>query len=430
MKKVLIITYYWPPAGGSGVQRWLKFTKYLPQFGWKPIVYTPENPELPVKDESLFKDIPSEAEIIKRKIIEPYSFYKSFIGQKKEEGIKAGFAKEQKASGFKQNMSVWIRGNLFIPDARKYWIRPSVKYLTKYLTENSVDLIVSTGPPHSMHLIALGLKKNHNIPWIADFRDPWTNIDFYQDLKLTRLSDKKHKLLEKKVLQRADRVIAIGKTMQYEFKQLGGRNVDVITNGFDNDDVEFDDYKTSNSDFSLVHIGTLNKTRNFDFFWRTLARFIQNNQTRRINVKLIGSIDYSVKDSVDKYNLGEFVTIIDYVPHSEVIKQMLDASVLLLFVNNTANAKGVLTGKFFEYLSSGIPILTIGPKGGDVDEILSDAKAGELCVYENEEHLYRLFEKYYFLTEESSLKRNNSVLKYSRRELTKKLVETFNELIQ
>ncbi|MFI5134679.1 MAG: hypothetical protein ACHQD9_02380, partial [Chitinophagales bacterium] len=186
MKKVLILTYYWPPSGGAGVQRWLKMVKYLPQFGWQPIVYTAKDAEYPIHDPSLEKDVPKEAEVIRQKIWEPYDLYKKFIGQKKEEKVYSGFLSEKKKPGFAQRASVWIRGNLFIPDARCFWIKPSRKFLISYLKKNPVDAMVSTGPPHTTHMIALGIKKKLNIPWIVDFRDPWTQIDFYNQLHLTR----------------------------------------------------------------------------------------------------------------------------------------------------------------------------------------------------------------------------------------------------
>ena len=202
MKKVLILTYYWPPSGGAGVQRWLKFVKYLQEFGWEPIVYTAENGEMPVIDNSLQKDIPENITILKTKIWEPYSFYKTFIGRKKDDKINASFLSENKKTSFTEKISVWIRGNFFIPDARKYWIKPSVKYLKDYLEKNPVDVIISSGPPHSMHLIAMGLKKQFpNIKWLADFRDPWTDIDFYEELMLSKSSDAKHKQLKTKLFK-------------------------------------------------------------------------------------------------------------------------------------------------------------------------------------------------------------------------------------
>ena len=200
MKRVLIISYYWPPSGGAGVQRWLKFVKYLRSFGWEPVVYTPENPEFPETDLSLAKDIPPGLEVIKQPIWEPYDTYKKLLGQKKEDKINAAFLSEKKKNSMLENFSVWVRGNFFIPDARKFWIRPSVKFLLNYLETNPVKAVISTGPPHSMHLIAMALAKKIKLPWLADFRDPWTNIDFYKDLRLSARADARHKKLEKKVL--------------------------------------------------------------------------------------------------------------------------------------------------------------------------------------------------------------------------------------
>nr|MBA2408145.1 glycosyl transferase family 1 [Chitinophagales bacterium] len=208
-KKVLIITYYWPPSGGAGVQRWLKMSKYLPEYGWEPIIYTPENAAYPIIDHSLEKDVLPGMKILRLPIWEPYDIYKRFVGRKKEEAVYSGFLSENKPKSFTEKISIWIRGNFFIPDARCFWIRPSIQFLTQELKKNPVDAIISTGTPHSMHLIGKGIKENLNIPWLADFRDPWTTIDFYGQLMLTRWADAKHHRLEKDVLKTADKVTTV-----------------------------------------------------------------------------------------------------------------------------------------------------------------------------------------------------------------------------
>ncbi|MBQ3521911.1 MAG: glycosyl transferase family 1, partial [Bacteroidales bacterium] len=203
MKKVLIITYYWPPSGGSGVQRWLKFAKYLPQYGWEPVVYTPENPEANSIDEALLKDVGPQTTVIKRKIVEPYGFYKALSGKKGSQ-IKANLvSSSNNKKSFVQRLSLFIRGNLFIPDPRILWVAPSVRFLKKYLKENPVDAIVSTGPPHSMHLIAKKLSKSTDIPWLADFRDPWTGIFYFKHLGLSKFAYRRHRKLEQSVLNNA-----------------------------------------------------------------------------------------------------------------------------------------------------------------------------------------------------------------------------------
>ncbi len=198
MKKVLIITYYWPPAGGPGVQRWLKFVKYLPDFDIEPIVYIPENPTYPLLDEKLVADVPQNVTILKNKIIEPYA-WASVFSKKNTKKISSGIIPNQRKQSFVQKMMLWVRGNLFIPDARVLWVKPSVKYLSKYIQENNIDTVITTGPPHSLHLIGLQLKEKLNVKWIADFRDPWTTIGYHKALKLTEASAKKHKDMEKKV---------------------------------------------------------------------------------------------------------------------------------------------------------------------------------------------------------------------------------------
>ena len=426
MKKVLIITYYWPPSGGAGVQRWLKFVKYLREFGWEPIIYTPENAEMPSLDNSLIKDVPEGVEVLKTPIWEPYDAYKKLVGQKKEEKINAGFLSENKKPKRTEKLAVWIRGNFFIPDARKFWIKPSVEYLKNYLKDNPVDVIISTGPPHSMHLIAKEIKRSLEIKWVADFRDPWTNIDFYKDLMLSSTADKKHKRLEKEVLQEADVVLSVGATLGKELTELGATRSEVITNGYDlEENVES---VPLDEKFSIAHIGTMTKSRNPIVLWNVLSSLVNQNEKfkERLEIKLVGKVDISVMDSIEKHGLSNYVRKIEYLPHDEVILEQQRSHLLLLIVNDTPNAKGILTGKFFEYMSSGRPALCIGPKDGDVAEIMRETEAGE--VFESDEE--STLEKYIAESFEGKLsfKTNSSIEKYSRRQLTKKLVSVLDSL--
>jgi len=320
MKKVLIITYYWPPSGGAGVQRWLKFVKYLRQFQWEPVVYCPSAAEYPEQDLSLIKDIPEKLELLQHPIWEPYEIYKQFIGRGKDEKISAGFLAEEKRASLMEKISIWVRGNLFIPDARKFWIKPSVRFLSEYLTTHPVDVIISTGPPHSCHLIARKLRKKFDIPWIADFRDPWTNIDFYPDLMLTGLADKKHHQLEKAVLTEADAVIAVSPGLAAEFNVIYPREYHVITNGFDGDDLQSSAEIITDKKFSLVHIGSLVPARNPEKLWKVLNKMVCEESEFKddLEIKLVGKVDYSVRESIEREGLSSFLNKIDYVPHSEV----------------------------------------------------------------------------------------------------------------
>ncbi len=431
-KKALIITYYWPPSGGSGVQRWLKFSKYLRNFNWEPVIYTPENPEIPVEDSSLLKDIPEGITVLKKKIWEPYSFYKRFLGQKGENRIQTGFLTEKRKPKQKEKISVWIRGNLFIPDARKFWIRPSVKYLTTYLKSNPVDIIISTGPPHSMHLIARKLKKKLNIPWLADFRDPWTNIDFYKDLKLTCWADKKHKKQEQLIIKEADSLIVVGNTLKKEYQNMGANNVSVITNGYDQDDY-IDDDICLDKKFSIMHAGTITFSRNPTEFWPVLFELVNEHPdfAEDLEIKLIGKIDLSVNENITRLGLEKFVVKTNYLSHKEVIREQKKSHVLFLPINNTFNAKGIITGKLFEYLAAGRPILGIGPADGDAAEIINDTKAGLISGFGDNNKLKNNILALYQNYKKGKLQiRSGDFSKYSRKNLTENLVELLNASVK
>jgi glycosyltransferase involved in cell wall biosynthesis len=431
MKKVLIITYYWPPTGGAGVQRWLKFSKYLPQHGWEPVIYTPANPEAPAIDESLLRDIPRDLTVIRTPIWEPYRLYKKFTGQRTDEGIKAGFLSEKKKPGLPERISVWIRGNLFIPDARKYWIRPSVKFLLKYLAAHPVDAMVSSGPPHSMHLIALGLRKHTTIPWLADFRDPWTGIDFYDRLMLSPRADRRHKRLEAAVLNTADRVVTVSWNWAEDLRKLGATRTEVITNGFDPDDFPSVN-KVPAPSFQLCHIGSLNRDRNPEFLWNYLGERIKSDEDfkKDLSIRFIGQTDYSVFESLGRNGLSAFAEKTNYLPHDMVLRETARARLLLLLLNNTPNVQGIIPGKLFEYLASGRPVLCIGPTGGDAARIIAETGAGITVDFGDIAALDKALTAFYQQYREGSLEASTTgIAAYSRKELAGRMARLLNELI-
>lgn len=424
-RKVLIITYYWPPSGGAGVQRWLKFVKYLRNFGWEPVVYTPENPEYPAIDNSLLKDIPQGIEIVRTPIWEPYSFYKKLVGAKKNERINAGFLSEKKRPGLAERFSIWLRGNFFIPDARKFWINPSIKFLVKYLKQHPVDAIVSTGPPHSMHMIAHGVKKRTGLPWLADFRDPWTNIDFYHDLMLSSWADRKHHKQEMSVLKKADEVVVISNSMKTDFLKLLKRDYSVITNGYDQDDIAGVDVRIDER-FSVAHIGTMVKTRNPLLLWEVLSEEVLKDTdfANELEIKLVGSVDYSVTESIEAAGLGNYVNKISYVPHNEVVKIQQQSQVLLLLINDTPNAKVILPGKFFEYMAARRPILCIGPRDGDAAEVILETNAGYVSEKDDKESIRKAINELYsrFRTGKNIVD-SKGIARFSRESLTGRMAE-------
>jgi len=433
MHKVLIITYYWPPSGGAGVQRWLKFAKYLREFGWEPVIYTPSNPEFPVIDDTLYKDIPAGIEVIRTPIWEPYAFYRKITGKKSTVKINSGFLNHKRSPGLFEKFSVWVRGNLFIPDARKYWIRPSVRFLNKYLREHHIDAIVSTGPPHSMHLIAKALKEHLNIPWLADFRDPWTDIDYYKDLKISAYADKKHKSLELETIKGCNAMVVVSSDMKVNYERMGGNSVNLITNGFDTEDMDLQNV-VRDTKFSISHIGTLPPSLNLKGLWQVLADLSESLPDFRNNleIKLIGKVDNSITDDITTFNLANQFTGIEYVTHDKAALLMKQSAILLLAINkDSPNAKGILTGKFFEYLASGRPIFAIGPPDGDLSAILEASEAGYISEYNDLEGIKKtvlmLYEKYLSNDLNHCPK---GIEKYSRRNLTSELAGVLNKMIE
>lgn len=432
MKRVLIITYYWPPSGGSGVQRWLKMSKYLPENGWQPVIYTAEDAEYPVEDKSLEKDVAPEAEVIRRPIVEPYNFYKKFLGIKKGEKVKAGFINEGvKKSSWKENISLWIRGNFFIPDARCWWIKPSVKYLSNYLKEHPVDAMISTGPPHSMHLIAKALHDKFNIPWVADFRDPWTEIFYFDSLKLTKCSIRKHKKLENKVLTEADKVVAVSWHEAADLEALGARKVDVVTNGYDEECAKEEIQRSENEHFTISYTGVLLPNESF-VIWDAIKELCEENDdfNKSLKINLIGHIDESVKKYISEKNLDSKVNNIEYMPHSQVLDYQRKSNLLLLLIPRAKKAECILTGKLFEYLVSWRPVLAVGPAKGDAAMVLSETNCGVAADYDDKSKMKEAILEYFNKRNDNQeVGRNKeAVEKYSRRNLTKDFVKLLNDI--
>lgn len=424
MKKALIITYYWPPAGGSGVQRWLKFTKYFRKFNIEPIIYTVKNTKYPLLDPSLEKDVPKDMEVIRKPIWEPNNTLFSFFGNNKTES--AGFLDPNPNRLGK--ILHFIRANYFIPDARKFWVRPSLRFLREYLKENHVDVVITSGPPHSVHLIGLGLKEDLGVKWIADFRDPWTEIDYFHQLPLTRRAMEKHLSLERKVLSKANVVLVVGNTMREKFKKINPNTI-TITNGYDG---ELETHQPSSMEkFTLTHVGMMNSDRNPVVLWEVLSDIILENEEFKnsFQFNIIGKIANSIKDSIENYGLVENIHFLGYLPHSEVLRYQKESQVLLLVVNRVPGAKGIVTGKVFEYLMVKRPILAIGPTDGDLAEIINETQSGVMVDFHDKQQLKeQILELYTKFKEQKLVIHSKNLKQYHRKELTKDVSEIINNL--
>lgn len=436
MKRVLIISYYWPPTGGSGVQRWVKFAKYLPLEGWQPVIYTPENPEQLAVDASLEAEIPAEAEIVKTRIIEPYELYRKFLRKSGhgEAAVEVNPVNAQNKS-LLQKAAMWVRGNLFRPDPRCLWIGPSVRFLKNYLKDHPVDLIVSTGPPQSMHMIGRRLSLETGLPWIADFRDPWTKIFYFKHLAMMPSTLKWHQRMEKKVLDAASAVVAVSPLVQQDFQAVTQTPVELITNGFDECDFPKgrceDAVGGPDKDFVITHTGLFAADGNPTVLWKVLADKCRadENFRKHLKIKLVGKTDSQITDSLEAVGLSDNVINLGYQPHAVAVEEQSTASLLILPLRKEPEYKAVLPGKLFEYLASWRPVLGIGQTDGAMSIILNTTKTGLVLDWNDEVSLSRFME----LCWQRHLKGELTVedadlVQFTRKELTRRMAALFDRV--
>ncbi|TCI90308.1 glycosyltransferase family 4 protein [Tenacibaculum sp. M341] len=426
--KVVIVTYYWPPAGGPGVQRWLKFVKYLRNFGIEPVVFTADNPYYPTIDASLAEDVPEGIEIIKCPIFEPNNIVAKL--KKSEAQKSAGFLDPNPS--FFAKVLLYIRANYFIPDARMFWVKPSVKKLKKYISEENIDLVITTGPPHSLHLIGKKLKEQLGVKWLADFRDPWTSIDYFHLLPLTKSARKKHFRMEEEVVRSADSVLMVSNHAQEKYKEFA-KEINVITNGFDTEVSLEDEEITIDTKFSITHIGSMNSERNPKILWETLSELCKEDAVfaEDLELKLIGKLDDTIWNEEIAPRNFKNVARIPYVPHTAAKKYQRQAQVLLIVVNDYPSAKEMIPGKTFECLQAQRPILAFAPEDGDLSAILEETTAGVAIDFSNKEKVREEILKLYAEYKKGSLQVNiRNLDTYHRKNLTEKLSIIIKDLIQ
>ena len=436
MKRVLIISYYWPPTGGSGVQRWVKFAKYLPSEGWQPVIYTPENPEQLAVDASLAAEVPAEAEIIKTRILEPYELYKRLLRRSghSKEAVEVNPVNAQNKSKL-QKMAMWVRGNLFLPDPRCLWIGPSVRFLKKYLKEHPVDLIVSTGPPQSMHLIGRRLAAETGIPWIADFRDPWTKIFYFKHLSMTRATQKWHEKMEARVLNEATAVVAVSPLVQQDFQAMTQTPVELITNGFDECDFAADRcteaFGGPSAEFTVTHTGLFAADGNPTALWDVLAEKCKACEQfgKALKIKLIGKTDRQIIKAVTDAGLEKNLVDMGYQTHAVAIEEQRKASLLILPLRKEPEYKAVLPGKLFEYMASYRPVLGIGQKDGAMAMILDRTKSGVVLDWEDKAEIAAYIDQCWEKHLEGRLTTEDAdISQFTRCNLTRRMAELFERL--
>jgi len=431
MKKVLIIAFYWPPSSGSGVQRWLKFSKYLPENNWQPIIVTPALSYYYQEDASYKDDIHEKTKVVhipqrKRKSL----FYWLFKTLNKDR--KQGIPTTKKGSNFLNKSLIWIRVNLVIPDLKVFWILDSKKEILQLVEHEKPDAIVTTGPPHSIHFAGNYIRKSFNLPWIADFRDPWSDWDIYHHFNISRLSKNIHKKLEKGVLDNASSVITVSQYWVDKLSKKTSTPVIKITNGYDPED--FKDYQNSPSQkFKISYFGVLDKYRMIPEFWTALNELSIENPIlwSDLEIYMRGIIDAEIKDHINQYTgLREKVFIGDYIPHDQLVQELNESWVLLLILYDAPNTAGTLTGKLFEYLASGKFILGLGDPEGEAAHIIKKTQSGIILQFNNIEEIKKIILEQYEKFKEGILHIPCDTESYKRTFLTKKLAGELVNLVE
>ena len=412
MKKVLVVTYYWPPSGGPGVQRVLKFCKYLPEYGWEPVILTVKDGEYPAMDDTLLH----ESKYIEAHLSHAFSFYSIFNWFTGEKSVPLYQLSKSKDDSFFKKISRWIRYNLVVPDARIGWYSGAVKKGRELLGSQKFDLIFSSGPPHSVHLIARKLAKKSGTKWVADFRDPWTDMFYYSENKRLRATELLDRYLEKKVVDNADALITVSRSISEYYD----RDVTVIPNGYDESDFALIENSGGNNNL-ISYVGTMYKSQNTEKFFDSVHE-LNKLSSNKYKINLIGHIHPDIVRYITSNNYESFIKIKPYIHHKESIIKMVESEFLLLVIPNTKKNSGVVTGKIFEYIRSGSTIIMIGPLKSDAAKIIKETGSGFCLDYNNMSQVATIL---------SGEKRFGAInySKYNRENLTKILVDIFNKTI-
>jgi glycosyltransferase involved in cell wall biosynthesis len=422
--KVLIITYYWPPSGGAGVQRWLKFTKYLPSYGWLPVVLTvkPEYAAYPFTDNTLNDEVPIDVDVHRTKATNYFSLYSKDPSKIPSAGFATGNEKGKKGA-----VSRFIRGNFFIPDPRKGWNRYAFRKASSLIREEKISYVITTSPPHSTQLIGLKLKRRFpHIKWVADFRDPWTDIYYYEMFHPGLLARMADKAMEKSVLTKADVILTVGNSLASLFASKAENieeKIHVLPNGFDEEDFEGIP-ATLPSEFTITYVGTLSES----YPVKSLLESVKglDPAVNPVHLKFVGSVQEPIRNIISSYTENCSSEFIPYSDHPEAIKHMMNSSLLLLIIPDHPSARSIITGKLFEYMASGKPVLFIGPVDGDAAHLLARCGYHGIFGYDDTKKIRDFILK---IASGETRPRADFHAEYSRRALTNNLSNFIGRII-
>ena len=433
MKRVLVVTYYFPPSGGSGVQRVLKFVKYLRDFGYEPTVLTVKEGAYPQHDTGLAAEIPAGVVVCRTQSLDPFGIYARLTGRSRKDAVMVGTVRRE--GGFVERAARWIRANVFLPDARVGWVPFAVRGGTRLHKKHPFDVVLTSGPPHSIHLIGRKLKRRLGLPWVADFRDPWNDISYYQDLPMNRSALRFAQHLERSVLTEADRLVTVSPSWKKMLVEKSGRaaeDVTVIHNGFDEDDFPAVSRTAAQNseEFILAHVGSLSGPRNPWAFWAAIKRLHEAGRINHLRVRLVGMVDPRVRQAITSSGLDEVVDTVPYVSHRDAVRMMCEADALLLVLGPFDTDVGLITGKLYEYFASGSHILALGPAEGDAAHLLDETKSGHILSWDDVAGTSNFILELYERWEQGDLIKNansSNIMPYSRREETRQLAELLTE---
>jgi glycosyltransferase involved in cell wall biosynthesis len=422
MKKVLFITYYWPPSGKASLQWPLKIIKHLPSLGWIPSVLTVAEDTFTQKDTTFNNEIPDSVKIIKAKSYEPFDIYKKFIGKNKEEQLIASEAISDKNKSFAHKLSIWLRMNIFIPDARVGWYFPAVKAGINFLSEEKIDAVVSIGPPHTAHLIGKKLSSKFSIPYLPVFIDPWVDISYYKNFRRSRITLSIDNRFEKSVLQNAGAVVFVTETMKNDYEKkypFISEKSNVLYWGYSEEDFRMDDGKWETDEGKeevILHAGNIFDHQNPKFFWRTIRNEINNG--RKLKLVFVGTVSPEIKQSIKDASLESHTEYKGFLPYKSMLKEMMKADYLLVCATEPRH----VPGKLFEYLRAGKPIIAFGDGNDEVKRILTDANAGKIFSYcEGGEA---------FFNEAVNYKTNQEFIeRFERKNIAEKFAELINSIV-
>ncbi|MBO6794891.1 MAG: glycosyltransferase family 4 protein [Balneolaceae bacterium] len=433
-KKALIITYYWPPASSPGVQRWLKFVKFLDQLGWETYVITPKSGSYPNTDETLLNDVPESTRVIRTSTMEPFRIFNVLSGNLKRGKVTSvGMGDLKGSPSLIKKLASYIRANWFIPDARKGWGSFAFKAAKKIILKENIDLVITTGPPHSTHLVGHKLSSKLGVPWVVDFRDPWTNIYYNSFLPRTKSTIEKDRKLETLVATSADLITTVSSGLVEEFENRA-KKIMLLPNGYDHED--FSDLTPSekSNKFELAYIGNFKENQNCIALWKALQELIEENKEfgKHLKLSLIGNTHSQVLTSLEEHALLPYCSIEAFVQHHTAVRRMIDASGLLFIIPDTGDNKKIITGKIFEYLASRTPLISLGPIDGDAANILSDCERSPMIDYSDKTQIKaRIFSLYTEWANHGSTAtiENNLHQKFSRKQLSQELNNELRELL-